>query len=243
MPKVVHRPNLAAVGCSQLTAVTNFRLGRKRLAEDSGLKPTLLLRQPNTLSETYIEGDLEHQLLATLTLVQEGNEAADTWSLELVATGAPRGITKKADSSKRPSVLLRLLGKLAMEVDFYVQAWFVRSGNLPALPKLPVEREYAGGAFSHIVGYTLAKVRELEVLYEVSARWIGGNSYGIGVGFTYHRTLDESIYEEALKRATELVNFVAQPSAETAGTVEPTSPKASISENPSETTGEAHAND
>src|SRR6267154_1290696 len=120
MPKVAHRPNLASVGCSQLTAVTTFRLGRKRLAEDSGLKPTLLLRQPNTLSETYVEGDIEHQLLATLTLVQEVDDAADVWSLELVAAGVPRGITRKPDSTKRPSALLRLLGKLAMEVDFYV---------------------------------------------------------------------------------------------------------------------------
>src|SRR5438132_12465871 len=120
MPKVTHRPDLASLGCRQLTAGTTFRLGRKRLAEDSKLSTRQLLAQPNTFSEKYVEGGKEHELVATLTLLQRMDGGADHWSLELVASSPARGLARKPDSSKRPSALLGLLGKLGLEADFYV---------------------------------------------------------------------------------------------------------------------------
>src|SRR5438132_12144673 len=82
-------PNLAAVGCAGVWVLTGFRLGRQRLAEDSGLKSGQLLKQPNTWAHRYDLEGKEHEVTATLSLLERVDGGADNWSLELLASSPP----------------------------------------------------------------------------------------------------------------------------------------------------------
>ncbi len=215
------KPNLTAASCLTLTATTEFPLGRKRLAEDTGLRPGQLLKHAVTFREQYPdEGEHLSELTATLALGERSDQGQDRWSLELTA-GEPTRSARPPDGPRKPTQVLKHLGKMGIECNFHIVALFaVPSGTALRAPKVPIERPYVGGAFSHLIEYTLAKVQNLEVLYEVSVRWLSGR-IGVAVGFTYRRTLNESIYSAALERARELFGLTVASKAEEAPKAEP----------------------
>jgi hypothetical protein len=94
-------------------------------------------------------------------------------------------------------------------MDFSVNATFSRSPESFLVPLVPVQQSFAGGAFSHLVGYTIAKMGELNRrLYEVTIQSETANVYLVEVGFSYRRSMDERVFETSLERAASLVELV-----------------------------------
>ena len=217
------RPNLAAANCRSLTAITTFRLGRKRLGEDAKVNPRQLLQsEGTTLAEVYKEDGVAHQLAAFLVAMERGKGgAADSWRMELnvVRTPTEGGALPRTrrHGVAHPFQVLKRLGKVGLEVDLFISAAF-EVEQLRAVP-LPAKGDFANsGFFSHLIGYTFAKLsQELgQILYEASVRWVGGQKQQVVVGFGYRRILDEHVLEAALERAAQIAQIVAAPRTESA---------------------------
>ena len=213
MPRIVGRPDLPPVQCTGIRASTSFRLGRKRLQEDSEISTRLLLKHPVTLCESYKTGDAKYEINAVLTLIERDDDRADMWRLAITAFPAIPSpeVSPRIDGDIRPTRLLSRLGKMGLETDFSVMAWFYSRTDPANLPPLPIEREYVKGAFSHMVGYNLARFGDLgQVLYEMRLSKTTQNYYDIEVSFSYRRILDENVLVASLSNAAQFLSVIKQ---------------------------------
>jgi len=206
MARSLLKPNLAAASCSGLWFSTSFRLGKGAIADYGKIKLKELLRDGMEFKSYYLAGKQHHLIEATLRLAERfPKDAAERWSLTVQYYQIADKPRLKAPRHELFARFMRKLGKAGLEIDALVNAYFTREADAAIAPELPAKIEWAGGAFTHAIGYTLARLDDLgETLYEVGVRRSAGTVTSLNVGFSYRTTLGEGIVHEVLSRAIEL---------------------------------------
>ena len=215
MPRQNVKPDLASQSCLSLTLNVTFRLGRRALADCTGVTTRELLSKGIDLFESYDGGDYPHVVKASITLGEkfEGG-AAESWNLNVqVYPLYDKSERHTYAGRKRFFTVLRQIGKTALEVTAGATARFFYVGPSPLKPDLPIPGSFFGGSFSHVIAYTLGRLSDdNEVLYEATIRPQDGNSFTIIVEFSYRLTLDEHLLVRLSETARSLAgNILAAP--------------------------------
>jgi hypothetical protein len=209
LPRSLLKPNLAAANCTGLWFATSFRLGKAVVADYGKIKPKELVRDGMEFKSYYAVGKQYNAIDATLTLAEKfPKNAAERWSLTVQCYQILQKPRVKATRHESFARFMRKLGQAGLEIDAAVNAFFLREPDAPIAPELPSKLEWPGGAFTHVIAYTVARLGELgEILYEVGVRRAPVAPTALNVGFSYRTTLGEGIVQEVLRRAIELMGL------------------------------------
>ncbi len=209
------KPNLAAASCDALYISAWFRVGRRALADYADVAPRTLLSRGAKFRTSYADGKQYHVADAKLRLIEryDDRDAAERWSLTIHYAPSSERPGAGAPAPKPFARFMKNLGKLGLETDAFVRGTFRREGQGLPRAQLPVEGDFVGGAFNHVIGYTLARLGSdlNDILYEVSVRRYTGTTLQLDVQFAYRATLAEAMVGEIFDRATTLADIVAAP--------------------------------
>jgi hypothetical protein len=140
------------------------------------------------------------------------DDAADRWTLAIQVFPQEQLVLRDSvPGQPRPFYnFMRKLGKMGLETDASVRALFYRAGEVRVVPPLPRSIDYPDGAFTHVIGYDLARIDEFgEMLYEVTIRKPTEHGLMVETTFTYRTTLDENFLRTVLERATRVAGLVS----------------------------------
>jgi hypothetical protein len=151
-----------------------------------------------------VEG-VPHTISALLDVSKLNEEGPDSWDLSINCYSRPPVASERVSKRLNFFSFMRKLEKSSLATSARVSGLFTKRGGTPLTPRLPASGKWLGGVFTHVLGYTLARMSDVgDLLYEVTVRSTTPGVMDLDVGFVYNSVLSEDLITDVLERATKL---------------------------------------